>query len=52
MKKEKQEVVEEPVQIDEATEQVEQEPVNEVVDNPPVEEVEKANEETKQEAKT
>ena len=34
----KQEVVEEPTQIEEATEQTE--PVNEVVDNPPVEEVE------------
>ena len=47
----KQEVVEEPPQIEEATEQVEHEPTNEVVDNPPVEEVGKVNEETKQEPK-
>ena len=47
----KQEAVEEPTQIEEATEQVEHEPTNEVVYNPPVEEVEKVNEETKQEAK-
>ena len=45
----KQEVVEETIQIEEATEQTE--PVNEVVDNPPVEEVEKTKEETKQEPK-
>ena len=44
----KQEVVEEPTQIEEATEQTE--PVNEVVDNPPVEEVE-TKEEPKQEPK-
>ena len=43
----KQEVVEEPTQIEEATQQTE--PVNEVVDNPPVEE--KTKEEPKQEAK-
>ena len=47
----KQEVVEEPTQIEEATEQVEHEPTNEVVDNPPVEEVEKTKEEPKQEPK-
>ena len=47
----KQEVVEEPTQIEEATEQVEHEPTNEVVDNPPVEEVEKTKEESKQEPK-
>ena len=47
----KQEVVEEPTQIEEATEQVEREPTNEVVDNPPVEEVGKVNEEPKQEPK-
>ena len=52
----KQEVVEEPTQIEEATEQTEhevscsiREPTNEVVDNPPVEEVEKTKEEPKQE---
>ena len=44
----KQEVVEEPTQIEEATEQTE--PVNEVVDNSPVEEVE-TKEEPKQEPK-
>ena len=38
MKKQSKEVVEEPTQIEEATEQVEHEPTNEVVDNPPVEE--------------
>ena len=54
----KQEVVEEPKQIEEATEQTEHEvsgsihePANEVVDNPPVEELEKTKEEPKQEAK-
>ena len=47
----KQEVVEEPTQIEEATEQVEHEPTNEVVDNPPVEEVEKTKKEPKQEPK-
>ena len=47
----KQEVVEEPTQIEEATEQVAHEPTNEVVDNPPVEEVEKTKEEPKQEPK-
>ena len=47
----KQEVVEEPTQIEEATEQVEHEPTNEVVDNPRVEEVEKTKEEPKQEPK-
>ena len=50
----KQEVVEEPTQIEEATEQTEPtnvESTNKVVDNPPVEEVEKTKEEPKQEPK-
>ena len=47
----KQEVVEEPEQIEEATEQIEQEPTNEIVDNPPVEEVKEEVKETKADAK-
>ena len=45
----KQEAVEEPEQIEEATEQVE--PTNEIVDNPPVEEAEEEVKETKADAK-
>ena len=44
----KQEVVEEPEQIEEATEQIEQEPTNEIVDNPPVEEVKETKADAKQ----
>ena len=45
----KQETVEEPEQIEEATEQIE--PTNEIVDNPPVEEVKEEVKETKADAK-
>ena len=45
----KQETVEEPEQIEEATEQIE--PTNEIVDNPPVEEVKEKVKETKADAK-
>ena len=44
-----QEAVEEPAQIEEATEQIE--PTNEIVDNPPVEEVKEEEKETKADAK-
>ena len=45
----KQEAVEEPEQIEEATEQIK--PTNEIVDNPPVEEVKEEVKETKADAK-
>ena len=45
----KQETVQEPEQIEEATEQIE--PTNEIVDNPPVEEVKEEVKETKADAK-
>ena len=45
----KQEVVEEPEQIEEATEQIE--PTNEIVDNPPVEELKEEVKETKADTK-
>ena len=44
----KQEVVEEPEQTEKATEQIEQEPTNEIVDNPPVEEVKETKADSKQ----
>ena len=47
----KQETVEEPPVIEEATEQIEQELTNEVVDNPPVEEIKEVVEKPKVKAK-